>query len=236
MALLVSGQLYSVGNALSIVVGPRYATMFGALACRRRVARFAAETSQLQAAVLGWLGSVAIVAAPALLGVMFPSYAAGLAPLGWVVIAGIALGLSLPASQYLTAVGLERRALAAMVPPVLFSAAGDYWVLVHGGNLRDVAAVTALGQAGYAVAVMLLAFWPHLSPPERWRSLVQHFMGLVPAVGVALWAEECCSVAHNVALLVIYKLLLVTSVAAFGAWAAWRIGRNHAFRSSDIRA
>ena len=116
IALLVSGQLYSVGNALSIVVGPRYATMYGALACRRRVrCSLLKRASSRRPYWPGW-GAWRSWLAPAVLGAAFPSYASGLAPLGWVVIAGIALGLSLPASQYLTAVGLERRALAAMVP------------------------------------------------------------------------------------------------------------------------
>jgi O-antigen/teichoic acid export membrane protein len=195
--------------------------MYGALACRRRVALFAAQTSQFQAAVLAWLGSVAIVAAPAVLGAAFPSYSSGLAPLGWVVIAGIALGLSLPASQYLTAVGMERRALAAMVPPALLSAVGNYLVLMHGGQLRDVATVTALGQASYALAVMLLAFWPYLSVAERWRSAAQHVLALVPALGVALMAEERWPAARDGVLFVIWKLFLVTGVVALGAWVAW---------------
>jgi O-antigen/teichoic acid export membrane protein len=223
LALLVSGQLYSVGNALSIVVGPRYAAMYGALACRRRVARFAAQTSQFQAAVLAWLGGVAIVAAPAVLGAAFPSYSSGLAPLGWVVIAGIALGLSLPASQYLTAVGMERRAFVAMIPPTLFSTLGNYLALKHGGQLRDVAAITALGQAGYALTVMLLAFWPQLSPAERWRSAIQHLLALVPAVSVAWFAEDYWPTAHTGMLIVLWKLFLVTSASALGSWAAWRI-------------
>src|SRR6185437_2016205 len=78
MALLVSGQLYSIGNALSIVVGPRYAAMYGASECRPSVARFAAQTSYLQATALAWLGGMAIVAGPAVFSTMFPKYAAGL--------------------------------------------------------------------------------------------------------------------------------------------------------------
>ncbi len=223
IALLVGGQLYSVGNALSIVVGPRYATLYGAMECRRRVALFAAQTSQFQAAVLAWLGGVAIVAAPAVLGAAFPSYASGLAPLGWVVIAGIGLGVSLPASQYLTAVGLERRALAAMVPPALLSAGGNYLVLTQGGDLNGVAAVTALGQAGYAVTVMLLAFWPHLSPAARWRLAAQHALALVPTLAVALLAEERWPAASAGLLFVFCKFFLVTIAAALGVWAAWRM-------------
>jgi len=234
IALLVSGQLYSVGNALSIVIGPRYATLYGALECRRGVAQFAAQTSLFQAAVLAWLGGMAIVAAPAVLGAAFPSYASGLAPLGWVVVAGIGLGLSLPASQYLTAVGLERRALAAMVPLALLSAGGNYLVLTHGGDLSGVAAVTALGQAGYALAVMLLAFWPHLSPAARGRSVAQHVLALVPALVVALLAEEHWPAARDGVLLVIGKLFLVTAAAALGAWAAWRLSATREMQPSEV--
>jgi len=223
-----------VGNALSIVIGPRYATLYGALECRRGVAQFAAQTSLFQAAVLAWLGGMAIVAAPAVLGAAFPSYASGLAPLGWVVVAGIGLGLSLPASQYLTAVGLERRALAAMVPPALLSAGGNYLVLTHGGDLSGVAAVTALGQAGYALAVMLLAFWPHLSPAARGRSVAQHVLALVPALVVALLAEEHWPAARDGVLLVIGKLFLVTAAAALGAWAAWRLSATREMQPSEV--
>src|SRR6185437_2769152 len=101
-----------------------------------------------------------------------------------------ALGMSLPASQYLTAVGLERRALAAMIPPTLLSVLGNFLVLRHGGQLREVAAVTALGQVLYALIVMLLAFGPNLLVSERRRALIQHVLALAPSLTVALLAEE----------------------------------------------
>jgi hypothetical protein len=120
---------------------------------------------------------------------------------------------------------MERRALAAMLPPALFSTVGNYLVLMHGGQLSDVAAVTAVGQAGYALTVMLLAFWSHLSAAERWRSAGLHALALVPTLGVALLAEERCPAAQAGVLFVIGKVFLVTGVAALGAWAAWRMNQ-----------
>ena len=54
-----------------------------------------------------------------------------------------------------------------MVPPTLFSALGNYLCSKHGGQLCDVAAITALGQVGYALTVMLMAFGPQLSRAQR---------------------------------------------------------------------
>jgi hypothetical protein len=120
---------------------------------------------------------------------------------------------------------MERRALAAMVPPALLSAGGNYLVLHHGGQLGDVAAVTALGQAGYALTVMLLAFWPHLSVAARWRCAGQHALALVPTILVALAAEERWPANGAGVRFVLCKFLLVTGVAGLGALAAWRINK-----------
>ncbi|NUQ64860.1 MAG: oligosaccharide flippase family protein, partial [Pirellulales bacterium] len=115
LALMVSAQLYGIGNMLSIVMGPRYGEKFGQCGDRRQVALLAARATELQATAMALPAALALVLAGPVLGRMLPDYETGLAPLVWLVPGMVLLSLSLPASQYLVAIDRQKRALAAVL-------------------------------------------------------------------------------------------------------------------------
>ena len=229
LALLVSGQLYSVGNTLAIVVGPRLGALFGHSSCHRTVAEFAVRTSAWQAAVLAAIGGLAIVAGPRALSWLFPAYRAGLEPLSWVVLGGVALGMSLPGSQYLISVGLERRGMWAIIGPALLALVGDWLALRWGGGLMAVAMVTTLSYVLYALVVGLLAFGPTLTSLDRRRALVDHFFALVPALAAALFFEHGWSAQDPSRLLVLRNAMAVTAASCLSLlWLYRREQTRHA--------
>jgi O-antigen/teichoic acid export membrane protein len=217
LALLVSTQLYGLATMLAIVIGPRFTAMFGASGSRGAVAEFAVRTSELQAAVLALPAALSLVAGPTLLGAMFPDYGPGLAALAWIVPGSLALGLSLPASQYLVAVCQERRALATIIFGTIVLAAGNHFALSRDGGLAGVAAATALSYIAYSLLTIAVSLWPQLGEAARRRYVGGHVLVLAPTVGLAI----CLSGPPGGAAAAAWKtaaVVLVWSMTVFGGW------------------
>lgn len=189
LALLVSGQLYGLANMLSLAMGPRYGELFGRSGSRRQVALLAARASELQGALLGLLGGLALVAAVPVLGRMLPDYEAGLAPSLWVVPGAVAMGLSLPANQFLVAVYRERRVLAALLAATALAAVCNHWALVGGFGLRGVAMATSMAYAAYLTLMVAISLWPELDGAARCRYALGLGLTLGPTLGLALLLE-----------------------------------------------
>ena len=190
LALLVSGQLFGLGNMLSMVMGPRYGEKYGRSGDRREVARLAARASELLAGAMALPAALALVAATPLLGWLLPKYQTGLAPLVWLVPGALALALSLPASQYLIAVDRQRRALAAVVAATALAAVANHLALNGGYGLPGVAVATTAGYVVYLVIVVGVSLWIELESFERFRYLAMLGLALGPTIGMALLLER----------------------------------------------
>lgn len=189
-ALMVTVQLYGLGNMLSIVMGPRYGETFGRSGDRGEVARLAARATELHAAAMALPAALAIVAAPALLGWLLPDYQPGLAPLVWLVPGVVALCVALPAAQYLVAVKHQNRALAAVVTATVLAALGNHLALAGGHGLVGVAVATALSYVVYGVLTVSISLWPRLDRPGRSRYFAMLGLALVPSIGLAIALER----------------------------------------------
>ena len=189
LSLLVSGQIFGLANMLSLVMGPRYGELFGRVGRRREVAMMAARASEVQAAALAILAGVAIVAAGPVLGRMLPDYRPGLAPALWLVPGAVALGLSLPANQYLVAVGHERRALAALVAATAVAAVGNHLALTLGYSLVGVAISTSLSYGASYLLIVAISIWPELDRAARERYFMVTLCALLPSLTTAMFLE-----------------------------------------------
>ena len=233
-ALMVTVQLYGLGNMLSMVMGPRYAETFGRSGDRGAVAQLAARATELTAAAIALPAGLAIVAAPAVLGRLLPDYQPGLAPLVWLVPGVVALCVALPAAQYLVAVKYQNRALAAVAAATLLAALGNHLALAGGYGLVGVAAATALGYVVYSVLAVSISLWPQLDRPVRRRYLAMLGLTLVPTVGLAIALERLQPGVAAGCLTTLTKVVLVALVWAVtvligwhhGGWAA-ATGRPH---------
>lgn len=233
LALLVAAQIYATANALSTVLGPRYGSLLGSTGSRNAVVSYASRVSALHAAVLGLVGGLAIVAAPALLGRLFPAYATGLPAIPAAVLGGIAWGIALPSSQLLVALGHERRALAALIPPLLLTAAGGWTVLKLGGDLAGLAAVAAVGYWMYAAIAFGFAF-SSLGKYQCWRVVAYHAIALLPT-GVALaLAEPSQAAASDDPAVVLAHAALVLLAGTGVAWLGWSRGRWSAIWRKEL--
>ena len=189
LSLLVSGQIFGLANMLSLVMGPRYGELFGRIGRRREVAMLAARASELQSAALAILGGVAIVAAGSVLGRMLPEYRPGLAPALWLVPGAVALGLSLPATQYLVAVGRQRRVLAALVAATAVAAVGNHLALTLGYALVGVAISTSISYGASYLLMVAISIWPELDWAARKRYVIVTLCTLVPSLTSAALLE-----------------------------------------------
>jgi O-antigen/teichoic acid export membrane protein len=189
-ALMVTVQLYGLGNMLSIVMGPRYGESFGRSGDRGEVARLAARATELHAAAVALPAALAIVAAPALLGWLLPDYQPGLAPLVWLVPGVLALCVTLPAAQYLVAVKHQNRALAAVVTATALAALGNHLALTGGHGLVGVGVATGLAYVVYGILTVSISLWPQLDRPGRSRYFAMLGLAVVPSVGLAITLER----------------------------------------------
>jgi O-antigen/teichoic acid export membrane protein len=224
LSLLVSGQLCGLANMLSLVMGPRYAELFGHGGRRDRVALLAARASELQACLLALPAGLAIVVAVPVLGRLFPAYRLGVTPALWLVPGAVALGLSLPANQYLVAVYRERRALAAALTGVSLAAAGNYLALAAGYGLDGVAVSTSCAYLAYLAIMASISLWPQLDARGRLRYLLGMAATLAPVLGVAaglewIWPSDGASLGG-----VMVKAVLVLAAWAGAASIGWRYG------------
>ncbi len=221
VALMVSGQIYGLGNMLSIVMNPRYGEKYGETGDRREVARLAAASSQLHAAAMALPAALSVILAVPLLAKVLPDYQTGLPALVWLAPATVTLVLSLPAGQYLVAVGRQMRALLAVLPAIAVAALGNHLALRGGFGLTGVAAATAVAYVAYTVLVVGISFWQELNRNQRGRHLLLTALVLLPTLAVSIVLERVAP-GNQVGLSAILgKTLIVTSVWAVTIAASW---------------
>jgi len=228
LALMVTVQLYGLGNMLSIVMGPRYGEKYGRSGSRRQVALLAARATELQAAAMALPAAVAIVAAPPILTRLLPYYQTGLGPLVWLIPGVVALVVALPASQYLIAVNRQGRALAAVVIATAAAGLGNHLALSGGYGLTGVAAATAGGYLLYLVLLVAVSIWSELEPQARLRYLTMSGLALGPTLGLALLLEhlwpgagaDWASLAAKLAAILVVWSLVVATGWQCGGWRA----------------
>ena len=224
LAVMVSGQLFGLGNMLATVTAPRYAESYGRWGDRRLVARLAARASELQAAAMALPAAVALLAAPPLLMRILPDYRTGLPPLVWLVPGVVASVLALPGSQYLVAVGRQRRALAAVLVATALAALGNHVMLRGGYGLTGVAAATATGYAIYYVLVVAVSLWGDLDWPGRIRYVAMLTLALGPTLGSAAWLQWAWPTRQTDWANILAKVAAVTVVWALTIAVGWRHG------------
>ncbi len=224
LSLMVTAQLFGFGNMLATVTGPRYGEQFGRLGDRRAVARLAARASELQAAAIALPAALALVAAPPLLRWMLPDYRSGLAPLAWLVPGVVLLVLALPGSQFLVAVGRQRRALGAVLLATAVAAVGNHFALSGGHGLVGVAAATTIAYAVYFLTVTAVSLWIELDGPARLRHTALLLLATVPPVGLALWLRRVQRSDDVDTGTVVLHIAAVSLVWALSAAISWRRG------------
>lgn len=239
LALLVTGQLYGLGNMLAIVIGPRLGEHYGYFSDRRAVARLASRSSELQAAAAALPAGLAIVAAAPVLGAMLPEYGVGLPPMLWLIPGVIALVLALLPGQYLVAVDRQNWSLAATLLATVLAAVGNHLALVGGYGLVGVAVTTSVSYLAYFLLQAALV-WVELDPRERFRGPAMHLLAVAPAVGVALGLEWLRPTPTGHWGLVMAKAAAVTmawamSVATGWHWGGWRATVQRSWHSPGKR-
>jgi len=163
--------------------------------------------------------ALAVVAAPPLLAWLLPDYQTGLAPLVWLVPGVLALVLALPGSQYLVAVGRQRRALAAVVVATAAAAFGNHLALRGGYGLTGVAQATAVAYLVYFALVTGVSIWIELGTGDRFRYVAVLTLALVPTLGSAFLMR------HLATTTVAEKIAAVTIVWTLTVILGWRLGR-----------
>ncbi len=232
VALMVSAQLFGLGNMLSIVMGPRYGEKYGQSGDRGVVARLAARASELSAAAMALPAAWAVLAAGPLLRWLLPDYQTGVAPLTWLVPGAVALTLALPGSQYLVAVGRQRRALAVVMIATAVAALGNHLALRGGYGLIGVAAATAAAYAIYFVLVTAVSVWIELDGPARIRYIAMHALVLGPTMAAAALLQRAWPAAEAAWTTVVGKVVIVTIVWGLTVAVGWR----HAGWREEINA
>ncbi len=224
VAIMVSAQVFGLGNMLAMVMGPRYGQAYGRTGSRREVARLAARASQLQAAAMALVGGVSLALAPAVLVRLLPDYAPGLGALVWLVPGAAALVMALPASQYLVAVDRQKRALGAVLGATVLGAVGNYIALTAGWGLTGVAAATATAYAVYWLLAVGVSFWRELSGGERLGYAGLCGLTLIPTLGMAVWLEMARPGGESDLATTAAKLAVVGLTWCVTAAAAWHLG------------
>ena len=227
VALLVSVQIFGLGNMLSIVMGPRYGEKFGHCGTRRPVAIMAARATELQAALMTLPASLAVVVAAPVLGWLLPKYLPGLAPLVWLVPGALALAIALPAAQYLVAVNRQRRALTVVCVATAFAAVGNHFTLTAGWGLVGVAMATAVAYMLYFVLLLAVSIWPELTSAGRVRYVGMLLLTLLPSMATALWLEHGWPGDQAGWTSVVCKAAAVLVVWTATTATAWRAGGWH---------
>jgi len=224
LALMVTAQLFGLGNMLSMVTGPRYGEKYGRSGDRRSVARLVARASELQAALMALPAALAVLAAPPLLAWLLPDYQTGLAPLAYLAPGVVALALALPGSQFLVAVGRQRRALAVVVIATAVAALGNHLALRGGYGLAGVAVATAVGYAIYFVLIVAVSLWTELDGAARMRYLVMLALALGPTLGSTLLLQAAWPAAASDGTVAAAKVAAVTAIWALSLAVGWHHG------------
>ena len=224
VALMVSAQLYGLGNMLSVVMNPRYGETFGQTGSRAAVARLAAVAAELHAAALALPAALAIVLAAPVLGYLLPDYQSGLPALRWLAPGTIALVLALPAGQYLVAVGRQNRMLWAVLPAIPVAALGNHLAISGGLGLTGIAAATAVSYFTYFVLIIAISFWRDLDHTGRRRYLTLTTLALLPSIAAAVLLEHSLPSTEIGPAATLGKALAVTAVWAASCGTAWHLG------------
>jgi O-antigen/teichoic acid export membrane protein len=223
LALLVTGQLYGLGNMLAIVIGPRLGEHYGYWSDRRAVARLTSRSSELQAAAAALPAALAIVAAGPLLGAILPDYRMGLAPMLWLIPGVIALVLALLPGQYLVAVDRQNWSLAATLLATALAAAGNHLALVGGYGLVGVAIATSASYVIYFLVQAALV-WVELDLRERLRGPAMHLLAVAPALILALALEWLRPTPAGQWMPVVAKIAAVTAAWGMSLAVGWHSG------------
>lgn len=218
LALMVTTQLFGLGNMLSLVSGPRYGEKYGHSGDRHSVAQLAARASELQAVAIALPAALALVAAPPVLHWLLPDYRSGLAPLAWLVPGVIALSLAQPGSQYLIAVGRQRRALVVVLIATAVAAIGNHLVLRAGLGLSGVAMATAAAYFVYFLLTLGVSLWIDLDRAGRLRYLLMLTLALGPTLSAALMFQNASLLLGRVMLVVVVWGLTLAVGWYHGGW------------------
>lgn len=227
VALLVTSQLYGLGNMLSIVMGPRFSEKYGHCGGRKLVAQMAARATELQAALMTLPAALAVVAAVPILGRMLPKYQAGLPSLIWLVPGSLAMAVSLPAGQYLVAVNRQGRALVVVCIATAFGALGNHLTLTAGLGLVGVAMATTAAYLIYFILLTAVSIWPELTAAARLRYAAMLFSTVLPAMATAFLLEFKHPGIDGGCAVLLVKISAVTAVWTVTAAAAWWAGGWH---------
>jgi O-antigen/teichoic acid export membrane protein len=237
VAVMVTTQLFGLGNMLSMVMGPRYAECFGRYEDRRSVAGLAARASELQAAAMALPAALALVAAAPILGRLLPDYRSGLPPLMYLVPGVVLVSLALPGSQYLVAVGRQRRALAAVLLGTALAALGNHLALSAGYGLIGVAAATAVAYGVYYLMIAAVSFWIELDCRGRVRYVAMIALALGPTLTTAVLLESLSPEAQDDWRSVLLKIVAVSAVWVITVVIGWHAGGwREKFRSDSQQA
>lgn len=173
-AVMVFAALEGLGNSMATVFLPRYGEKYGQVGRRREAAQLAARTSELQAVLVGMAALGAWWVARPVLGYLLPAYRPGLEALRWLLPGAMALCLALPASQYLAAVELEKRALLGAIGGMFLVGGASVGAALAFGRLEAIAWAACCGYLGYFLLMAVLSYWQELTWPERVRWAVVH--------------------------------------------------------------
>ncbi|HOM16646.1 MAG TPA: lipopolysaccharide biosynthesis protein [Thermoguttaceae bacterium] len=173
-AVMVFAALEGLGNSMATVFLPRYGEKYGQVGRRREAARLAARSSELQAGLTAIAALAAWWVGRPVLGWLLPAYRPGLEALRWLLPGAMALCLALPASQYLAAVELEKRALGGAIGGMVLVGGATVTAALCFGNLEAVAWAACCGYLGYFLLLAVLSYWQELTWPERRRWAAVH--------------------------------------------------------------
>lgn len=169
VALLVSTQVFGLGNLFSTVMTPRYGEKYGRTGSCAAVARMAMHATEMQALLVGGVAAAALILAPPVLSILLPDYRSGFESIYRLVPGAVAMTLALPASQYLVAIDRQRRVLATVCAALVAAVAGNHWVLTAGGGIAGAATVTAVCYFVYWLGLSVTAF-PGVTSVREWLS------------------------------------------------------------------
>ena len=168
--------------------------------------------------------ALAVMAAPPVLLRLLPDYQTGLPPLVWLVPGVVALVLALPGSQYLVAVGRQRRALAAVLVATAVAALGNHLALRGGYGLTGVAVATAAGYAIYYVLVVAVSLWGELDLAGRLRYVAMLALVLGPTLGSAMLLQRAWPSTETDWTITLAKVAAVSAVWGLTVAIGWRHG------------
>jgi O-antigen/teichoic acid export membrane protein len=223
LALMLSGQLYGLGNVLSIVIGPRLAEHYGHCGSRRDVARLSVYSNELLAAAIALPAALAMVAVPPLLGTLLPDYRAGLLPMLWLIPGAIGLTLALVPGQYLVAVDRQNWSLYSVLLATGIAALGNHLALRGGFGLQGVAIATSGSYLAYFV-LTAIPLWLDLDRVGRLRFGVMHALVVIPTLAVAGLLELARPAAAVGLTAMLAKAGLVTIVWGMTLAVGWQYG------------